>query len=500
MAAATGEIIAYLDDDARPDPDWLKHLALAFQRSAHSAIGGPNLPPPEARPVAHCVASAPGGPIHILLGDDIAEHVPGCNMAIRRDRLLAIGGFDPRYRIAGDDVDACWRVQEEGHTIGFSPAAVVWHHCRPSVRTYLRQQREYGKAEGLLHKKWPERYNRIGHLSWSGRVYGRGRALPSRSRRAKVRYGTWGNRLFQSIYSPADGLLRSLPAMPEWYLLVAGLAVLTMLGLDFQPLLVIAPLLVASVAALLATAIRGASAGARVWRGEPLHRRMWMRALTTALHALQPLARLTGRLRTGLSPWRRRAHTRLAFPTPHHVTMWSEQWAQPDRWLGYLESRLHTTSHGVVRGSEFDRWDLQVRGGALGVMRLLSTVEEHGGGKQLARFRVWPRYSRIARMLLVIHSGLAVAAGLSGDWIACGILAAFAATVAGWAVHDCAAAAGTVAVALEVPLVDGALSPAGAAPAVRTPMRQAANGVSPAGNGNHDDRRATGAEHSRAVR
>ena len=47
---------------------------------------------------------------------------------IRLDRLRAIGGFDPRFKIAGDDVDICWRLQERGWTLGFSPAAVVWHH------------------------------------------------------------------------------------------------------------------------------------------------------------------------------------------------------------------------------------------------------------------------------------------------------------------------------------------------------------------------------------
>ena len=43
MEAATGEIIAYIDDDAYPDPDWLKFLAASFMRTDHVGIGGPNL-------------------------------------------------------------------------------------------------------------------------------------------------------------------------------------------------------------------------------------------------------------------------------------------------------------------------------------------------------------------------------------------------------------------------------------------------------------------------
>ena len=126
LEAAGGEIVAYLDCDARPDRDWLRYLAASFRDSEHAGIGGPNLPPPDGW-VADCVANAPGGPVHVLLSDREAEHIPGCNMAFRRRALLGIGGFDPRFRAAGDDVDICWRLQEDGATLGFSAGAVVWH-------------------------------------------------------------------------------------------------------------------------------------------------------------------------------------------------------------------------------------------------------------------------------------------------------------------------------------------------------------------------------------
>ena len=125
MEAATGEIIAYIDDDAYPDPDWLKFLAASFH-GAQTTLGSvvPILRLRETGLIADAVAHAPGGPVHVLLSDEIAEHIPGCNMAFRLDRLRAIGGFDPRFRVAGDDVDICWRLQERGWTLGFSPAAV----------------------------------------------------------------------------------------------------------------------------------------------------------------------------------------------------------------------------------------------------------------------------------------------------------------------------------------------------------------------------------------
>src|SRR5207244_38416 len=94
MAAATGEIVAYLDDDASPDPHWLQYLAAAFLKTGCAAVGGPNIPFPDDGPVAACVASAPGGPTPVLLTDTEAEHLAGCNMAFRKSELQAIGGFD----------------------------------------------------------------------------------------------------------------------------------------------------------------------------------------------------------------------------------------------------------------------------------------------------------------------------------------------------------------------------------------------------------------------
>ena len=64
-------------------------------------------------------------PSIVLLTDREAEHIPGCNMAYRKSALLEIGGFDERFRVAGDDVDVCWSLQKHNWKLGFSPAAVV---------------------------------------------------------------------------------------------------------------------------------------------------------------------------------------------------------------------------------------------------------------------------------------------------------------------------------------------------------------------------------------
>jgi GT2 family glycosyltransferase len=426
MEAATGEIIAYIDDDASPDPHWLTYLAVAFQNSTHAGIGGPNIAPPGDGHTAHCVAHAPGNPVHILLSDHEAEHIPGCNMAFRKACLQEVGGFDPQLRVAGDDVDLCWRLQERGWTLGFSPAAMVWHHRRNSVRAYWKQQQGYGKAEGMLERKWPEKYNSVGHVSWTGRVYGNGFTQMIGRRRGRIYQGTWGSALFQSIYQPAPNGLRSLPMMPEWYLVITLLAVFSALGFFWRPLFLTAPLLVAAVGALLAQAVLNAAQSPVANATRSRFARVKLRMLTAFLHLFQPLARLRGRLGYGLTPWRARGSRRSLLPLPRTINIWREHWQAPDKWLERLEVGLRSQSAIVRRGGDFDRWDLEVRGGIFGRARLLMAIEEHGAGKQLARFQLWPKYSLMALALPLLCIGLSIVAGFDHARLACPIFAALA--------------------------------------------------------------------------
>ena len=170
LSAATGAIVAYTDADVRADEHWLAYLVQPFLRSDVVAVGGPNVVPPDDPWVAQCVARAPGGPTHVLFDDRIAEHVPGCNMAMRREALVAVGGFNPIYLRAGDDVDICWRLQAPGGTIGFAPAALVWHHHRPSIGAFWRQQVGYGEGEVWLQPHHPDKF--VGsRIQWRGHVY-----------------------------------------------------------------------------------------------------------------------------------------------------------------------------------------------------------------------------------------------------------------------------------------------------------------------------------------
>jgi hypothetical protein len=414
---ATGEIVAYIDDDAYPDPHWLHYLAWTFLHTDYVGVGGPNIAPPGDGAIADCLANAPGRPVHVLLSDTEAEHIPGCNMAFRRDALAAIEGFDVRYRVAGDDVDLCWRLQEHGGKIGFHAAAMDWHHRRNSVKTYWRQQQGYGKAEALLEEKWPEKYNALGHFPWSGRLYGKGITEALKFSRVRIYGGPWGSALFQSIYQPATGVLTSLPLMPEWYLITGCLGVLSLFGLVWKPLLWVIPFFVLGLAAPVAQAtLSVAKAEFPTPRPNPFLR-FALQVLTAMLHLMQPLARLIGRLRHGLTPWRQRINVLPHWRWSFESTIWSEKWRAPEDWLRSLSRQLQQKHVPVQTGGSFDEWDLELRGGLFGSARTLMAIEEHGGGKQLLRFRVRPKFSLPVKTLSAGSFMLGFAAILDGAWI-----------------------------------------------------------------------------------
>ena len=446
LHAARGEIVAYIDDDAYPDPDWLTYLANRFLSTAHVGVGGPNIAPAGDGRIAECVARAPGGPVHVLLSDREAEHIPGCNMAFRKDRLEAIGGFDTRFRTAGDDVDVCWRLRERKGTLGFSAAATVWHHPRRSVRAYWKQQRGYGRAEAMLERKWPRKYNGAGHVSWSGRIYGPG--LSQLLGRGRIYHGAWGAAPFQSLYQSTPSTLWSLAGTPEWMLVVVALGALSLLGAFWHPLLLalvafaiaaLPPLIYACLGATRATFPLQSGSRARVE----------FRLLTAFLYLTQPLARLQGRLQAGLTPWRQRGTAGLAPPLPRTTSVWSERWKDLDQRLRDLEANLDAAGAPVSRGGDYDRWDLQVRGGLLGAFRLLAAAEDHGGGAQLLRFRSWPRCSYAGIAVAAVFAALAVGAMAAQSWTAAATFGALTVLLAMRMALECAGAAATISRALE---------------------------------------------------
>src|SRR5258708_1665802 len=201
IRAASGEIVAFTDDDCRADEDWLYYLVSDLLRGDFAGVGGHNFLPPEDSSVAAAVVVSPGGPAHVMLSDSEAEHIPGCNMAFYKWALEEIGLFDPFLRKAGDDVDFCWRLKDNRRKIGFSSAGFVWHYRRSTVKAYLKQQAGYGEAEALLIGKHPEHFNSFGGGIWRGRIYAS--AFSGLLLRGTVIYhGIFGSGFFQRLYTP----------------------------------------------------------------------------------------------------------------------------------------------------------------------------------------------------------------------------------------------------------------------------------------------------------
>jgi O-antigen biosynthesis protein len=406
--AATGEIIAYLDDDAYADPHWLHYLAHTYLTTDFVGVGGPNIAPAGDGPIADCVANAPGGPVHVLVTDRVAEHIAGCNMSFRKSALQAVGGFDPRYRTAGDDVDACWRVQDQVGNIGFHPTALVWHHRRNAWSTYWKQQKGYGKAEALLEEKWPEKYNAFGHTSWQGRLYGKGWTVNLGILRPKIYHGIWGNAPFQTLYQPHPSTILSLPLMPEWYFVVAILVLFSLFGMVWNALYLLAlPLLVMSIAPPLAQAVISASRARFTSNPDTTWRRVKLFGITALMHLQQPLARLIGRVQHGLTPWRKRPalpQGRMLRLFPEFFSVWRERWEDPQTTLRKLQHVLQEEGAPVEIAGDYDSWDLEIRDGLWGRACLKMATEEHGQGKQLAKFRIFPKFSMTSIMLLSIFA------------------------------------------------------------------------------------------------
>ncbi|MDP8932242.1 MAG: glycosyltransferase [Actinomycetota bacterium] len=402
--AATGDIIAYLDADAYPDQDWLHLLAMSFEPGV-AVSGGPNLPVPGSPLVERAVATSPGGPREVLLEPSRAEHVPGCNLAIRRDVLEEVGGFNPLYTAAGDDVDLCWRIIDLGWEIGFAPAAQIFHHRRDTVRGYLRQQRNYGRAERLVAAEHPQRFNRLGNARWHGFLYGDSRLLP-RWLRPVVYTGWAGSAPFQPIAE------RRTELAAAW--MGAMLPLSTAVGLSASLLAVMWPALwVLPALVVLGSISYGLCIALAVpvsWREpEPV----MLRLLVGFLHVAQPLVR---------------AWARLTGPRPPPPSLPASDWTgNRMAWLADLRRRLELVQGlRVWVGGPRTSWDIAVRN--LGLVTALVTTATLWGWEPRWRVTVRPRGIGVT----AVGAMLLAAAALRSVLLSTAVVTAVVATVIDW--------------------------------------------------------------------
>lgn len=135
---AAGEIVAFIDDDAVPEPTWLQHLVAAADRPDVAAMGGfvrgrngisfqwraRSL---DRWGAAHDLDVHARQPTVLQPPKGRAIKTEGTNMGFRRDVLVALGGFDPAFHYFLDETDLNMRLARAGYATAIVPLAEVHH-------------------------------------------------------------------------------------------------------------------------------------------------------------------------------------------------------------------------------------------------------------------------------------------------------------------------------------------------------------------------------------
>jgi O-antigen biosynthesis protein len=339
-------------------------------------------------------------------------------MAFRRDRLLELGGFDAQYRIAGDDVDLCWRLLDQGYSIGYAPGGFVWHHRRETVKAFMKQQIGYGRAEAILHFMHPQRFSPSGRCGWQGRIYGSGAAgLPLVPER--IYYGPFGYAPFQVVYRHNEFGMWACVTWLEWHLIAVFCLAL---GLLYWPMALVSGAMWSATAVLAVNAARKAS----LPKGAP----RWCRPLVGALHVLQPIVRSWCRLTYNLRLWRPRLSNRFLNPLQRAKRISGLErdlyWTS-NRGIG--RERLLTSIVDLARqhkwlgvfNNAWSQWDVKLVGDVWQTLCIHTVSEELGSNQRFTRARIMVEPSPASRVTSIAALVWAGAALLSNSPIALAI-------------------------------------------------------------------------------
>ena len=146
IAMASGEFVAFIDDDAIPEPEWLNQAMEAFERESIAGVGGPVYDhtgysfqsiyvSTDRLGWAHLSESEPC-PYNCYPGSYNFPHLAGGNAVFRRKALLEIGGFDEEFEYHLDETDVCLRLVDAGYELLQLSNSFVHHKYAPS---YMRE-------------------------------------------------------------------------------------------------------------------------------------------------------------------------------------------------------------------------------------------------------------------------------------------------------------------------------------------------------------------------
>jgi len=157
---AKGEILAFIDDDAYPEKNWLEKGLRNFERKEVAAVGGPNLTPENNSKFQKASGYAlstffVSGSVNYRYKKDKKREIddfPSCNLFVKKDIFKEISGFDSSYW-PGEDTKLCLEIIKKGKKIIYDPEVVVYHHRRKNLNSYLKQIFSYGLHRGHFAKK-----------------------------------------------------------------------------------------------------------------------------------------------------------------------------------------------------------------------------------------------------------------------------------------------------------------------------------------------------------
>lgn len=156
---AVGELLAFTDNDCHATPDWLRLLVPHFGDPEIAAVGGRVVAPPSNGSMAAFEAARSPldmGSIEGPVGpDEPVAYMPTCNLVVRRDALMAVGGFATDLRV-GEDVDFIWRLLRTGARVHYASSGQVVHDHRVRLGALLARRADYGASEGELQARHPE--------------------------------------------------------------------------------------------------------------------------------------------------------------------------------------------------------------------------------------------------------------------------------------------------------------------------------------------------------
>jgi len=156
---AASPIVAFTDDDCRPETGWLRALAERIERDPDCLMGGRTLNALPENPYSEASQLLISYLYDYYNRDpERAFFLTSNNFAMRVDRFVAVGGFDERFPLAaGEDRDLCERWRQNGLRLVYAPQAVVRHAHELSLTSFCRQHFNYGRGAFHFHRLRAER-------------------------------------------------------------------------------------------------------------------------------------------------------------------------------------------------------------------------------------------------------------------------------------------------------------------------------------------------------